>query len=424
MTVRITRPELCNAIRVSSTSAAVIDEINRLLRWATATVERHAPEAPDEMHDMAAVLLVGRAYDRPLASRGTAHSNIMRQSGAGTVLMPWRKMVAGHVAEAEHPADIPTARDRAIAAHDAALVSHPYILGEISGIADPLTPGALQAQLWVPNAELKRLDTDYIELIPAPGAGRYIELSQVWMQKHGSDMPPTHVEYYRLGISPNAVITEAEALLVAGRGDTFGDMPIPDWDTPHYFYAGTSVTNQDVTSVDGLPAADFATQFQRVPGSIDVDGLAIKWWRTVDTYDNRLALFRGRATTRVRRNFAAPITERIGSYMAFALLFPSSNPAGPFPLANEDKTTAVGYTYHDVLTADDAQIFSYGIGGHTLLGDTALQFGGAFQLAEQYRDSYYTTAVHDVYLAPVDDVALGLTVRYRIHDTAAPPMGP
>ena len=39
-------------------------------------------------------------------------------------------------------------------------------------------------------------------------------------------------------------------------------------------------------------------------------------------------------------------------------------------------------------------------GGHTLLGDTALQFGElkVSAVAERDRDSYYTTAVHDVYL--------------------------
>ena len=155
-----------------------------------------------------------------------------------------------------------------------------------------------------------------------------------------------------------------------------------DWGTPHYFYAGTSLTNQDVTSLDGL--ADFAATFERVPGSIVVDGLAFKWWRTRQTYASRAELFlHGRATTRVRRDTSAATTERIGRNMRFALLFEDDSPAGPYPLANEDQTIVSGYTYDSLLAAPASAIFAYAIGGQILLEHQALMLGGAFDLFEQ-----------------------------------------
>ena len=206
MTVRITRPELCNAIRVSSTSAAVIDEINRLLRWATATVERHAPEAPDEMHDMAAVLLVGRAYDRPLASRGTAHSNIMRQSGAGTVLLPYRQDGSGHSA-ADGRASGRETHGQGRLAHGQTIIVTPTIhfssnrvyrgLDRSGRTTQPLTQtDALQTQASVPNAELHRLDTQYIELPTWEPATPEVHRSCLRLCRFpmtGGDMPPTKV---------------------------------------------------------------------------------------------------------------------------------------------------------------------------------------------------------------------------------------
>ena len=281
----------------------------------------------------------------------------------------------------------------------------------------------VQAQLWVTNVQLKTLDTNYRQVVAAPGAGKFIQVRQLWIQKHGSDQPPAHTEYYRVAISPNPVITEAEALAGSGRGDTFGEIPVQDWDTPHYFYAGTSLTNQDVTSLDGL--TDFAATFERVPGSIEVDGLAFKWWRTRQTYASRAELFlHGRATTRVRRDTSAPTTERIGRNMRFALLFEDDSPSGPYPLANEDQTIVSGYTYDSLLAAPASAIFAYAIGGQVLFEHQALMLGGAFDLLEQWRSAYFSTTAHDAYLGTVNDVAIGITVRYEIHDATTPPPGP
>ena len=110
--------------------------------------------------------------------------------------------------------------------------------------------------------------------------------------------------------------------------------------------------------------------------------------------------------------------------MRFALLFEDDSPAGPYPLANEDQTIVSGYTYDSLLAAPDHAIFAYAIGGQILFEHQALMLGGAFDLLEQWRSAYFSTATHDTYLGTVNDVAIGITVRYEIHDATTPPPGP
>ena len=42
-----------------------------------------------------------------------------------------------------------------------------------------------RAMRSISNAELKDLDTAYIELVPSPGAGKYIQVLQLWMKRTG-----------------------------------------------------------------------------------------------------------------------------------------------------------------------------------------------------------------------------------------------
>ena len=47
----------------------------------------------------------------------------------------------------------------------------------------------LTAVVDVTNAQIKNLDTDYIELIPAVASNEYIKVDQMWFHKFGSDAP-------------------------------------------------------------------------------------------------------------------------------------------------------------------------------------------------------------------------------------------
>ena len=296
----------------------------------------------------------------------------------------------------------------------------PVAAGALPGPkGDPGEPGRdsdippLEVRLDISNAQLKQLDTQYHELIPSPGFRQFIEVEQVWLLKSGNDRPPEHTEFYRIAVSPNPVLTEAEALEIDGRPNTFSEMPIPDWQTPHYFYAGTSATNQDVDAVNGIRFVSFDEIFERVPGTLTVDGLAIKWWRTRVPYATRNTLFDfGRTSTRLRRNFNQPIPDRIGSSNFLALLY-SDNPVGDRPYSGGQYSSGIFWGWGSLLGVDGGTIFAQSVGGQGLREDQALLFGSIVAGT----GIYYSAAVFDQYLADVDDVRLEMLVRYSIHST-------
>ena len=89
MAVTITRAQLAARIRLGRTQVE-LDEADELLAEATEAVIRLAPNAPDVIHNAAVFRYCGYAYDRPFASADTRFSNVMRNSGAASALLPYR----------------------------------------------------------------------------------------------------------------------------------------------------------------------------------------------------------------------------------------------------------------------------------------------------------------------------------------------
>ena len=100
MAVSLTSVQLANALRLGS-SAEETAEVTRLLTYSTTAVTKHAPNAPDEVLNEAAIRLSGYLFDQPNAGRGMAYANALRNSGAGAILLPYRVHRAGHVEAAE-----------------------------------------------------------------------------------------------------------------------------------------------------------------------------------------------------------------------------------------------------------------------------------------------------------------------------------
>ena len=94
MAVTITRAQLAARMRLGRTQTE-LDETDELLAEASAAVERLAPNAPDVIHNMAVWRFCSYAYDRPFASADTRFSNVMRNSGAASALLPYRMHGAG-----------------------------------------------------------------------------------------------------------------------------------------------------------------------------------------------------------------------------------------------------------------------------------------------------------------------------------------
>ena len=89
MAVTISRADLAKRIRLGRTQTE-LDEADQILAYATEAVIKHAPNAPDVVHNEAVYRLAGYVYDRPFASADFRFSNALRNSGAAAALLPYR----------------------------------------------------------------------------------------------------------------------------------------------------------------------------------------------------------------------------------------------------------------------------------------------------------------------------------------------
>lgn len=99
MGVTIDVPGLLGALRMGSTPEETA-QATRLLAFATLAVEKHAPDAPDIIQNEAAIRVAGYIHDSPMAAKGAGFAAVMRNCGAGSLLLPYRIHRAGSVAEA------------------------------------------------------------------------------------------------------------------------------------------------------------------------------------------------------------------------------------------------------------------------------------------------------------------------------------
>ena len=99
MVVTLTVTELLAALRLGSGTEETA-EATRLLAYASEVVLRHAPDAPDTAHNEAAIRVAGYLFDQPFTSRDSAYANALRNSGAASILLPYRIHRAGSVSNA------------------------------------------------------------------------------------------------------------------------------------------------------------------------------------------------------------------------------------------------------------------------------------------------------------------------------------
>ena len=98
MAITITVAEVTRAVRAGSGDATTA-EITRLLEYATIVIDDYVDDAPDVVANQAAVMLVGYIFDRPTTYRYASYANLIRNSGVGSVLLPYRVIRGGNVAQ-------------------------------------------------------------------------------------------------------------------------------------------------------------------------------------------------------------------------------------------------------------------------------------------------------------------------------------
>ena len=98
MALTLTQVELSAAIRLGDSTEETA-EATRLLAYVTAAISRHLGDAyeaaPEAVVNEAGIRLAGYLFDQPNAGRGLSFANAGRNSGAWTILLPFRVHRAG-----------------------------------------------------------------------------------------------------------------------------------------------------------------------------------------------------------------------------------------------------------------------------------------------------------------------------------------
>ena len=109
MPLTLTVAQLAAAVRITTDPTVappepVLSLLHMLLRVAESRIEQHAPNAPDDTKNFAAVTMVGYLYDMPPASRGMAYATSFDNSGAKHLLATFRDFTSAVVDGAGAPA--------------------------------------------------------------------------------------------------------------------------------------------------------------------------------------------------------------------------------------------------------------------------------------------------------------------------------
>ena len=95
MAVTLTVDQLRAALRLAD-SVEETAEATRLLAYVTEAINHHANDtSPDVVSNEGARRLAGYLYDMPESARGAGYSNVMRNSGASRILLPYRNHGVG-----------------------------------------------------------------------------------------------------------------------------------------------------------------------------------------------------------------------------------------------------------------------------------------------------------------------------------------
>ena len=94
MPVTITADALRDALRLEATGEETA-EVTRLRTYATEAVGKYAPDAPEATANEAVIRLAGYLLDAPTAGRGSSYANVLHNSGAASILAPYRVHRAG-----------------------------------------------------------------------------------------------------------------------------------------------------------------------------------------------------------------------------------------------------------------------------------------------------------------------------------------
>ena len=102
MAVTLTAAELAAALRLSDSPEETAEATSAYLPTQRKRSLRHVVHrAGRAVHNEAVRRLAGYLYDMPEAGRGDGYANALRNSGAASILLPYRKHRAGYASDAD-----------------------------------------------------------------------------------------------------------------------------------------------------------------------------------------------------------------------------------------------------------------------------------------------------------------------------------
>ena len=290
-----------------------------------------------------------------------------------------------------------------------------------------------EASHLVTNVELKTLDTIPIELAAAPGVGKYLQPQQVWIQKHGVDIPVI-TESYLLAVSEDETLTVAEA--EAGTSYTAsGTLSFPAFTgVDRWFFFGTPDDAPDLipgtlrAAGGGHILTVNADRYERQLGTLLVNGVETKWWRI--TFRSYPAGDGSEATLNIGPDSTVATARSVETRCIVAIYYAlDATLDNPLSLGGGEVAVVYGSSrstgrLSGYIAQDDEQVSAAALSGQSLVENRALTFGLVLNGSRSNRPAYWTDETYDTYLTGVDDVAFGILVRYQVHDIEALPAGP
>lgn len=99
MAITISDSDLANACRIDPDNTDELAQITRLKQYATEAILTIAPDAPDVIHNEAAIRICGYLYDQPFSTPSVSYANALRNSGAAAILQTYRAIGVGLATE-------------------------------------------------------------------------------------------------------------------------------------------------------------------------------------------------------------------------------------------------------------------------------------------------------------------------------------
>ena len=283
---------------------------------------------------------------------------------------------------------------------------------DLGSAADPNV--ILTSSIEITNAELKTLDTDYIQVVPAPGAGKYIRIVDFFFTKTGTDQPHQAITSYITAIGDAAMPTIADLEAGVASASAVGTT-IPVFATgTKYIYIGVSVDQSDLYYA-AFPNTDEFADFEPVTGVTFAlaSGATYKVWRTTDQKDTS---YSGLSAVILVEN--TPNFRTIGQFAQFSILFPFVDDR---PLASRPNTYSnlVSYHVNTFFALPDDTTQGRNIGAQDYLEDFPVLIGATFNSHAGDLPVRYDAATFDAYLTGVDDVGFSFVLRYQVIDLTA-----